>query len=64
MANNGEALISAARFALSLMPPEARLALARRMIAYCTEVERDALASLGGVEPSEGETVEAEGRER
>ena len=64
MASNGEGLIAAARFALSLMPPEARLALSRRMIAYCTEVERDALVSLGGVEPSDGETVDAEGQER
>lgn len=51
--NNGGALIGMAQVAIMFMPPEARLALARQMIGYFLEIEKGALAALGGVEPSD-----------
>jgi hypothetical protein len=63
---NGDGLQFALQAALFFMPPESRLQIARRLRAYLDEVERDALASLGGEPPAEPEqaTVDTEGESR
>jgi hypothetical protein len=63
MTNHGDGLIAAAQFAVMLVPAEARLVMARRLIAYFQGVERDSLAALGGVEPQD-EALDAEGEAR
>jgi hypothetical protein len=62
MQDNGDrkanGLLAIVTTAIWTFPAEARLIAARKIIAFCTTVERDALRDLGGVEPATSSELE------